>query len=198
SKLDISKLPDDNKSAILPLWNWLARTKIKTSVSEQAFGNNYKLLVSNVENEYKLKIVEHLCKQIQSFEEFSSEKYYNSLNELEAFIEEKALGINVTDYLIEINKEPEIFVEYVLYATDKYTDYKITTPSKKLQEYLSKCISEKPSELEVLKYLTKDKSYQFDEVKNKIEETIQNLNCLMKIVLNTYLKHTNNYPMIYH
>src|SRR5690606_5126236 len=70
SKLDISKLPDDNKSAILPLWNWLARTKIKTSVSEQAFGNNYKLLVSNVENEYKLKIVEHLCKQIQSFEEF--------------------------------------------------------------------------------------------------------------------------------
>lgn len=178
SKLETSNFTENNQSTILDLWNWLARTKIKTNLSEQKLTDTHEILLKRADENYKQKIVETFCHQIQSFEEFNSENYFNSLNQLDAFLQENNIKVAITDYLNEILKTPEIFVDYVLCAKEKYSTYKLTTKSGDLSKYLINCISEKHSGLNSLKYIADDDAFQFDEIKQKIKDVVSNQSTL--------------------
>lgn len=188
SKLDTSNSTEDNQSTILDFWNWLARTKTKTNISEQKLTDSYKILLEKADESYKQKIAENLCHQIQSFEEFNSENYFNSLNQLDTFLQENNIKIVITGYLNEIIKTPEIFVGYVLCAKEKYLTYKLTTKPDDLSKYLISCISEKHHELDSLKYITDDDSYNFDEVRQKIKEIVSNQSALTVDNFNDLIK----------
>jgi len=177
-KLDISNLSRNDQKTIHFLWNTLAERKMKVSLSKQEFGDNYKLLLKNLDDSHKQSIIKHLCKEIQLFEKFISENYYNTLKDMDDFIKSNDIDIKIADNLTDLEKEPEVFVKYVLCTKENYPIYKLTTKPEALSEYLSYSIIENPSVLEVLKYLINDKNYQFNEVKIKIEETIQNENLI--------------------
>jgi len=188
SKLDTSNFAEDNQPTILDFWNWLARTKTKANISEQRLTNSYKILLKKSDESYKQKIVEYLCHQVQSFEEFNSENYFNSLSQLDAFLQENNIKVVITDYLNEIVKTPEVFVDYVLCAKEKYLTYKLTTKSDDLSKYLINCISEKHSELNSLEYIADDDSYHFDEVSQKIKEIVSNQSTLTVDNFNDLIK----------
>lgn len=174
SHLDLSNLSKKNLRTITALWNTLSQRKIKSPLPKQEFNNNYKLLIQNADDSYKQNIIKRLCKQIQSFKEFNSENYFKALNELDNFITTNNIAIDIKGYLSDLEKEPEVFVDYVLSAKDNYTLYKVSVNPDALYKYMSDRISDKHSVLEVLKYLINDQKFQFNPVKIKIEETIQN------------------------
>lgn len=199
SKLDTTNFTEDNLSTILDFWNWLARTKIKTNLSEQKLTDTHKILLKRADETYSQKIVETFCRQIQSFEEFNSANYFNSLNNLDAFLEENNIEIKITDFLTVINKTPEIFVDYVLCAKEKYLAYKLTANSDELNKYLINCISEKHSVLDALKYIANNESFHFDEVSKNIKEIISNQSMLttenFKALIDAYKIIYDKYPL---
>lgn len=174
SNLDTTTLSEPNQDSISSLWNLLANRKKNSSLSNQEFDKTYKLLIQNIDNNHKNNVIKRFCKQVQFFKEFNSENYFNALNELEEFLKVKNIDINITDFLDEIDKDSETFITYILYAKDKYPVYKLTIKPDILTEYLVDNMTENYSKLEILRYLNNDKKFQFDKVKEKIEETIQN------------------------
>ena len=174
SQLNTDDFSVENKNTIATLWNTIAKNKMKDSLAKQEFDNNFKLVLLNIDDSYKREVIKYLCKQIQSFKEFISENYYNALKELEDFLKLNNINIKVTDNLSDLEKEPEVFVDYVLCTKGDYLLYKMKAKLDALSIYLSDRVTDKYSVLEVLKYLIDDKNYKFDKVKTKIEETIQN------------------------
>jgi len=187
SKLDDTNFSEVDKKTIDVLWNEIAQRKMAVKLAKQEIDNNFKLLLPHIDNEHKQNIVKYLCKQIQSFEfqfqsfeVFKSENYYSALKDLDTFLRSSNIGIKITDNLTDLEKMPEVFVDYVLSAKEDYPLYKLTVKPDALAKYLSDRVTDKYSDLEVLKYLIKDKKYPLDEVKIKIEETVKNQQLIKK------------------
>ena len=68
SHLDTTKFSESNKKNISLLWNTIAKRKMEIPLNRQEIDENYKLLLFNVDDNYKQKVIEYLCEQIQSFE----------------------------------------------------------------------------------------------------------------------------------
>ena len=173
SRLDTSIFQDDIRKIISSLWKSLAVRKMKLPLARQEFNSTYQKLLLHTKD-FQKEIVNYLCKQIQNFKEFNSKNYYEALSEIEKFMRTNNIDIKIADNLNDVKKDPEIFIDYVLCAKENYLSYKLTVNPDELIKYLSDRVTDKWSDLEVLKYLLKDKKYQFDTVKTKIEETIQN------------------------
>ncbi|GHT25384.1 NTPase [Bacteroidia bacterium] len=144
SQLDSATLSEANQQTIITLWNTLAQRKMKVSLTKQEFDDKYKLLLTNADNNHKQNIVKRLCKQIQSFKDFNSENYYNSLCEIDEFVQSNNIEIQLTDCLIDIEKEPELFVKYVLVAKENFPMYKLIVNTEELNEYISNATFETP------------------------------------------------------
>jgi uncharacterized protein YjaG (DUF416 family) len=173
SEFNADVLPDNSRKILSSVWETLALEKMKIPLEKQAFDDCFQVLLSH-NKEIQSRIVAYLCKQIQSFKAFNSENYYNSLCEISEFLASNNIDIKITDILNNVEKKPEVFVDYVLCAEENYPAYKITVKPETLSKYLSDRVTDQHSVLKVLKYLVDDKKYNFDRVRTKIEEIIQN------------------------
>ena len=125
----------------------------------------------------KQGLVKRFCQQLQEFEFsntsliFSGTYYYNALKDLQKFLSKNNIDINITDYLEDIEKEPQIFVEYVQVAKEDYKTFKLSTDNDKLNDFLE-CYDHTIQYFPILKYLKDDPRYKFDTLKQKIESFI--------------------------
>ena len=125
----------------------------------------------------KQGLVKRLCQQLQKFGDnnltiiFSGTHYYNALKDLQDSLSKKNIDINITDYLEDIEKEPQIFVEYVQAAKEDYKTFKLSTDNDKLNDFLE-CDDHTIQYFPILKYLKDDPRYKFDTLKQKIESFI--------------------------
>lgn len=202
--LVLSELPDDfeqeNKKKIQRLWNYIAKRQIK----ENNIGVDYKIIKSyfeksimHVDNVHQSKLIQYLCEKVQS--KFDSKNYYITFKKLDDFITSNKLNINIIDYLKETTKEPEFFIEYVLQAKENYLRYKLKVNHDELVDYLSDRVIDKYSDLEVLKYLIKDENFQFNPLKENIEEIINDQNLVednnFKPILDAYKILSTDKPL---
>ena len=175
SVLEIDSFSDSEKDIITALWDSLAERKESQEFSEQKFDDSYKSLLLNITD--KQGLVKRLCQQLQKFGDnnltkiFSGTHYYNALKDLQDFLSKKNIGINITDYLEDIEKEPQIFVEYVQAAKEDYKTFKLSTDNDKLNDFLE-CDDPTVKCFPILKYLKDDPQYKFDKLKQKIESFI--------------------------
>lgn len=166
---------DSDKNTITALWDSLAKRKESQELSEQKFDDSYKFLLLNITN--KKGLVKRLCQQLQKFGDnnltiiFSGTHYYNALKNLQDFLFQNNIDINITDYLEDIEKEPQIFVEYVQAAKEDYKTFKLSTDNDKLNDFLE-CDDHTIQYFPILKYLKDDPQYKFDKLKQKIESFI--------------------------
>ena len=97
---------DSDKNTITALWDSLAKRKESQELSEQKFDDSYKFLLLNITN--KKGLVKRLCQQLQKFGDnnltiiFSGTHYYNALKNLQDFLFQNNIDINITDYLEDI------------------------------------------------------------------------------------------------
>lgn len=172
SILEIDSFSDSDKKTITALWDSLVERK---KLSDQKFDDSYKSLLLNITD--KQGFVKRFCQQLQEFEFsntsliFSGTHYYNALKDLQDFLSKKNIGINITDYLEDIEKEPQIFVEYVQAAKEDYKTFKLSTDNDKLNDFLE-CYDHTIQYFPILKYLKDDPRYKFDTLKQKIESFI--------------------------
>lgn len=166
---------DSDKNTITALWDSLAKRKESQELSEQKFDDSYKSLLLNITD--KQGLVKRLCQQLQKFGDnnltiiFSGTHYYNALKNLQDFLSEKNIDINITNYLEDIEKEPQIFVEYVQAAKEDYKTFKLSTDNDKLNDFLE-CDDHTILYFPILKCLKDDPQYKFDKLKQKIESFI--------------------------
>lgn len=175
SVLEIDSFSDSEKDIITALWDSLAERKESQEFSEQKFDDSYKSLLLNITD--KQGLVKRFCRQLQKIGDnnltkiFSGTHYYNALKDLQDFLSEKNIDINITDYLEDIEKEPQIFVEYVQAAKEDYKTFKLSTDNDKLNDFLE-CYDHTIQYFPILKYLKDDPRYKFDTLKQKIESFI--------------------------
>jgi len=175
SILEIDSFSDSDKNTITALWDSLVERKESQELSEQKFDDSYKSLLLNITDRQGL--VKRLCQQLQKFGDnnltiiFSGTHYYNALKNLQDFLSDENIDINITDYLEDIKKEPQIFVEYVQAAKEDYKTFKLSTDNDKLNDFLE-CDDHTIQYFPILKYLKDDPQYKFDKLKQKIESFI--------------------------
>lgn len=175
SILEIDSFSDSDKNIITALWDSLVERKESQELSEQKFDDSYKSLLLNITDRQGL--VKRFCRQLQKFEFsnksliFSGTYYYNALKDLQDFLSKKNIDIDITDYLEDIEKEPQIFVEYVQAAKENYKTFKLSTDNDKLNDFLE-CDDPTVKCFPILKYLKDDPQYKFDKLKQKIESFI--------------------------
>lgn len=172
SILEIDSFSDSDKKTITALWDSLVERK---KLSDQKFDDSYKSLLLNITD--KQGLVKRLCQQLQKFGDnnltiiFSGTHYYNALKNLQDFLSDENIDINITDYLEDIEKEPQIFVEYVQAAKEDYKTFKLSTDNDKLNDFLE-CDDHTILYFPILKCLKDDPQYKFDKLKQKIESFI--------------------------
>lgn len=174
SKLNIESLSASDKTKISILWDELTKRKEDQKLSQQEFDDSYQSLLLYVND--KENLLARLCERLQSFgkEEnvaFSGANYYNALKSIQDFISGNNIGIDITHYLTEIEKDPKTFVDYVQAAKDDYKLFKLSTDNSKLNDYFFNG-DKNIEDLSILAYIKDDSRYTFDRLKEKIEKFI--------------------------
>ena len=175
SELNIEQFTENDKIIVKDLWNELAKRKEKQKLTKQDFDDSYKSLLLNVND--KESLVANLCKKLQNFGSegqnvvFSGANYYNVLKNMQDFVSNNNIGIDIILYLNEIKKDIKIFIDYVQTAKVDYKTFKLSVDNDKLNNYFfDKEI--RIDDLSVLEYLKYDPQYNFDTLKQKIETII--------------------------
>lgn len=174
SKLNVESLSASDKTKISILWDELTKRKEDQKLSQQEFDDSYQSLLLYVND--KENLLARLCERLQSFgkEEnvaFSGANYYNALKSIQDFISGNNIGIDITHYLTEIEKDPKTFVDYVQAAKDDYKLFKLSTDNSKLNDYFFNG-DKNIEDLSILAYIKDDSRYTFDRLKEKIEKFI--------------------------
>ena len=172
SKLNIESLSASDKTKISILWDELTKRKEDQKLSQQEFDDSYQSLLLYVND--KENLLARLCERLQSFGkeenvDFSGANYYNALKSIQDFISGNNIGIDITQYLAEIEKEPKIFVDYVQAAKEDYKTFKLSTDNKKLNNHFKE---NKLEDLAIIKYIKDNIKYNFEELKQYIEKFI--------------------------
>ena len=172
SKLNTASFTEADKIKIANIWKELTKRKEKQKLKQQEFDDSYQSLLLYVND--KDQLIAKLCKRLQFFEEegnvdFSGANYYNVLRSIQDFISNNNFGINITQHLTEIKKDPKIFVDYVQTAKEDYKTFKLTTDNKKLNNHFKE---NKLEDLAIIKYIKDNIKYNFEELKQYIETFI--------------------------
>lgn len=174
SKLNTASFTEADKIKIANIWKELTKRKEKQKLKQQEFDDSYQSLLLYVND--KDPLIAKLCKRLQFFEEegnvdFSGANYYNVLRSIQDFISNNNFGINITQHLTEIKKDPKIFVDYVQTAKEDYKTFKLTTDNNELNNHFFDK-EERVEDLSVLEYLKDDPQFNFDALRQKIETVI--------------------------
>ena len=191
---------EPDKKIIANVWDNLVERKEKQKLSKQEFDKIYQTLLLRVND--KELLIAKLCKRLQFFEEeenvdFSGANYYNALRSIQDFISDNNIGINITQHLTEIEKDPKIFVDYVQTAKDDYKTFKLTTDNNKLNNYFFDN-EKKIDELSILTYIKWNSQYNFDVLKQKIEAFIPSVELTpnnFKQIFDAYKSISNDKPL---
>ncbi len=161
-----------NSNTIDKIWNYLSERKIESTLQEQKIESVYEKLLLKVEKAEHQKIINHIYKELQTFKEFSGSNYFKALDNLNNFIKKNELEVSIQDS--EMVLSPELFIDYVIAAEEKYIEYKVTTNAEELDNYFTELLPDKLNNTRVLEILNKSTYYSFNKLCNSIEDLIVN------------------------
>ena len=158
-----------NNATINEIWENLASLQKKLPVSTLEFANVYKILLTHVGDKTKKEIVDNLCNSWRVSKEFSGAKYVHCINQLKAID-------GIAKYVKLSSKEvsPEVFIDAVKEAKEKYNDYKLQTQPDVVDKYLSEIQVSEFNCFEVVAILHNSTFCDFKLLKEKIKSAITN------------------------
>ena len=182
-ELDVSSAADtiaeleEQDSRIVPpnrisnVWDDLCATEIRHLSTGQSFGETHELLLIHCSNSRSTVLVEHLVKEIRDADDFNGAKYYEALSELHECINQNNLSIDMLSMVTEINKPPEIFVDYIGASQSDYRKFKLNCEEAALQAYILEKIPSDLAGLSMLSVVTDD--YDFTPVIESLESKVK-------------------------
>jgi hypothetical protein len=174
SFLDIAKFDNKNRNTVKTLWNFIADKKTKIHIKAQKFDEPFQKLLLAIDRPHQENIVSYFCDEIQYFEKFNGGEYYTSLHSLEEFLSKNEINISIK--LNNLEKPPEIFIDYVCEAKDNYLKYKISVNLMLLDDYFVGLMPDKlaSSKIVILKHIDTQKTYDLKKFVVSIEDAITN------------------------
>jgi hypothetical protein len=190
------------RNTIVNFWNSFSRNKLIMPLEKQEFDSIFRLLLIHTDKQYQQNIIQYLCNKFQNIQEFNGGTYFNSINSLNNFLNEKKIDNRISEYIVDIEKSPEIFFDYISQAKDNYAKYKLKADPNKLDEFFSNLLPDELKNTDIIKILINDKSFKFDITLKKIEELISKDTSLQLIsgeniysLFNTYKILSNKKPL---
>lgn len=170
--MSLSKFNVKKGNTIINLWNKLAKMHIKQKVDSLNFIDVHKILLLNVDDFHKNQFTKYLCDSFRNHKEFDGKLYYLSMQSVESFIDNQKIKISLDQYFTEKTVEPEIFVNFVNQAKEKYPKYKLLCDNEDLNDFLVGLMPSSLPSMEFIKYLKDNKSYSFEDLEERIEIAI--------------------------
>jgi hypothetical protein len=168
-----TEFENQNKNNILRLWDKIAKRKIQEPLVKQELDDKYKILLLHSSKQYQQDIIRFLCNKFQYYKDFQGEAYYHAFDDLYTFLEKNNIENSIDNCINNIEKEPEIFVAYVLASKDKYKKFRMKANPVQLDKYFSLLIPDKLISADDFKYLVNDEEYDFSITFQKIQDTIK-------------------------
>lgn len=154
------------------IWQILSKNYLARSKERNDFTINDKIFLKRMREDKKQEYVVQLINMLNVPDgKLSGSKYFSFAKQMEELCKSEELNIELNFPTLE--KDPEIFIEYLKEASGEYLKYKLTTDSKLLNTNLiSKPLNELEG-LDVLIYLKQNEKYNLsdfiDHLKTKIE-----------------------------
>jgi hypothetical protein len=170
--LSLSKLKPEKEFKIKPQWNELVKLQLKQEISTAVFTDSNKALLLNADNTYKIKFSKYLYNSYLKQKEFKGSSFFLAMEAFENFVKTNNLKILFADFIVSKNVLPEIFIDYVSQSKARFNDFKIICDNKNLNDYLIGLLEEGLPNMDFIKYLIKDETYNFTILQEKIESMI--------------------------
>ena len=166
---------DRKNSIIQNIWRYVSQRKIQMPIGKQSLTNEYKVMLSMIKDQSILRgIVKSFYLKMYEHPEFKGSTYFESLNELDKYLQEKNIPVQLTD-LQDKNVTPEIFIDYLRKANSDYKKYFVKTGTDSLDRYFTeKMNNDEYSYSDVISIIIKDPEYEFPQLLNAIESYIEN------------------------
>lgn len=169
--LDQALIKEKNNVIVSDIWNSLVEKQITLPIDEQALAETHKILLENAGPSKLQKLVEHLLAQFRISRNFKGGTYFQALDNLDRFIKEKAVHINLLPLIKEQPLPPEAFIDYVIVAKEKYAYFKVSCDNLALDLYMADKVSEGYLGTEILQYVVD--RYNFPVLGVEIENIIK-------------------------
>ncbi|MBT6837948.1 MAG: NTPase [Bacteroidetes bacterium] len=170
--LSLSKLEPEKELKIKPQWNELVKLQLKNEISSLIFSDSHKALLLNADNSYKIKFSKYLYNGYLKQKEFNGASFFSAMEAFENFVKTNNLKISFADFIVSKNVLPEIFIDYVSQSKSRFSDFKIICDNKNLNDFLIGLLEEGLPNMDFIKYLIKDETYNFTILQEKIESMI--------------------------
>ncbi len=173
ANLDKEKLQGDNaENKLEDIWNILVTKQLNHDIERLFFDENYKNLLLNSSNDSKIKLLNFLTEQFNSFNEINGKDYYESFKNLDSFIKEENIEFNLQDKIKVKKVENDVFLDYLKIADKDYKAYKLTTNFEELDTFVADKIPSKIENLHLINLSNILSECDFQNTKEKIETII--------------------------
>jgi hypothetical protein len=162
---------ENDKIILADIWNGLAERQIGSAIDEQGLAETHKILLEKANPDRQRKLVQHLLAQFRVSRNFKGDTYFKALDDLDLFLKQKGIQIELPKLVKEVFLSPQDFVDYVNAAKDKYSYFNVCCNNAALDFSLSDRIKDWTPGAEILPYII-DK-YNFPETKGRVEMIIQ-------------------------
>jgi hypothetical protein len=153
------------------IWDTLCGKQISKSINNQEFTESLKLLLINSSPDKKEKLVRYFVNQVAIFKDFKGGDYFYSLRDIIELVKSNSLKLDVYSFLDSIIKPPEIFLDFVNQAKEKYSLFKLTCIEDELITYVNSKIPNEIDKLPSIQYLTSD--FNFEAVLEHLVQCIE-------------------------
>ncbi len=161
---------DNHKKVVEDIWNIIAGKQLDTPIDELRFTDAHKILLLKSPS-YKFRsLVSYILKQFSISRYFQGAAYYIAVNELNSFVEEHEIDINIEDLIPQKEMQPQVFIDYVNAAKDQYADYKVICNNDNLENYLLEKSTVDWQGYQILPFVKQE--YTFPKLKKKAEDLI--------------------------
>lgn len=170
--LSLSKLKPEKELKIKAQWNDLVMLQLENEISSLVFSDSHKALLLNADNSYKIEFSKYLYNSYLKQKAFNGAPFFSAMEAFENFVKTNNLKISFDDFIVSKKVLPEVFIDYVSLSKSRYSDYKIICDNKNLNDHLIGLLEKGLPNMDFIKYLIKDETYNFTKLQENIESII--------------------------
>lgn len=166
------------------IWDRVISQQLKQDIPNLIFSETMKILLLKCRLKNRKKLIAYLFNQFNKISEFTGSQYFIVLEELEKFVQDNKMDIECLPLIEQKEVASEIFVDYLEFAKEKYSRYKVVCNNGLLDKHFADKVPDNLEKTSILKYLKND--YKFTSLKHYIEQTIRNNKITVTNIVNVF------------
>lgn len=174
-----------SQDEILDYWKNFTKSILTLDTEFTLFSQNHKEILLNnsdegMQNNIAIKLIKTLRLQIGSGNDIDQNKYYENLMEIEKFIAENNLSLNIDKLLTPIDFSVIPYLDSIYVLKNDYKKYKINCKEEAILKYLEDSTKEIDIEsvyknIDAIIIIKKEEKYKFERINSRIKNLLENV-----------------------